>query len=250
MVDMATRKDTQKQFNDEMVKETWVYQKKYGFEINPRKQHEFWNVEADAFKHAFGGAIMSFRYGNWGSTLGGIYLENQTKNNPSDEWNMDSWNNDQGRKIAKEIIKEYGQDFYDKNPEKCEHIIAEKIMSKMRNGELITHPSDKRKYKGPLEITAKITKDYQDKQDSKRRAIGGATPVSNSNSSVVYKSTKPEISKPASQKFSDKIRENYRSKQNSSNESFSKIFKSFSSTQDRGKGHWVTMNGAHVFIEK
>ena len=36
---------------------------------------------------------------------------------------MDSWNNDQGRKVAQEIVKEYGKDFYDKNPEKCENII-------------------------------------------------------------------------------------------------------------------------------
>lgn len=40
-----------KEFNDEMVRKTWHYQKKFGFETNPRKGHEFWNVEADAFKH-------------------------------------------------------------------------------------------------------------------------------------------------------------------------------------------------------
>lgn len=29
--------------------------------------------------------------------------ESQTQNNPPGEWNMDSWNNNQGRKIVKDI---------------------------------------------------------------------------------------------------------------------------------------------------
>jgi len=32
----------------------------------------------------------------------------ETKNNPQGEWNLDSWNNHQGREIAKEIKQEYG----------------------------------------------------------------------------------------------------------------------------------------------
>lgn len=93
-IDMANNKQKQKIFNDEMVSKTWKYQKKFGFETNPRKGHEFWNVEADAFKHAFGGAMMYFRFGNLGSIAGGIFHESQTKNNPEGEWNMNSWNND------------------------------------------------------------------------------------------------------------------------------------------------------------
>ena len=109
---MASNKQKQKEFNDEMIRKTWYYQKKYGFNTNPRKGHEFWNVEADAFKHTFGSAQMYFKYGNLGSIVGGIYHENLTPNNPYNEWNMDSWNNDKGREIAQEIKKEYGINFY------------------------------------------------------------------------------------------------------------------------------------------
>lgn len=45
---MVKNKEVQKHFNDEMVRKTWKYQKKYGFETSPRKDHEFCNNEADA----------------------------------------------------------------------------------------------------------------------------------------------------------------------------------------------------------
>ena len=51
-----------------------------------------------------------------------------------------------------------------------------------------------------------------------------------------------------SQNFSDMIRQKYKSQQAENNKKFNKIFKSHS-TQSTGNGHWVTMNGAHVFIE-
>jgi len=43
----------QEEFNNDMVHQTWKYQKKFRFETSPRAGHEFWNNEADAFKHAF-----------------------------------------------------------------------------------------------------------------------------------------------------------------------------------------------------
>ncbi len=121
---LATSKQARKNFNDEMVRKTWQYQKKYGFETSPRQGHEFWNNEADAFKHTFGSADMYFNKGNWGSTIGGIYHEYETKNNPPEEWNMDSWNNNQGREIAAEIEKEYGKSFYDLPQKMRDDIIA------------------------------------------------------------------------------------------------------------------------------
>ena len=148
---MASNKQKQKEFNDEMVQKTWHYQKKYGFETNPRKGHEFWNVEADAFKHAFGSAQMYFKYGNLGSTIGGIYHENSTPNNPYNEWNMDSWNNNKGREIAKEIEKKYGKNFYNMSQQKRDDIIASNVMSRMKKGELITKPKDSRQYNGFIE---------------------------------------------------------------------------------------------------
>ena len=166
--EMRTNKDKQKEFNDEIVRKTGEYQKKFGFETNPRKGHEFWNVEADAFKHAFGSADMTFDMGSWGSLIGDVRHEYQTKHNPYGEWNMDSWNNSEGRKIAEEIKKEYGKKFYDLSEKEKSAIIATKVIMKMRNGELITNPADKRKFRGPLET---LIYKFTDKP------TGGAAPL-------------------------------------------------------------------------
>ena len=176
--------------------------------------------------------------------------ENKTKKNPRSEWNMDSWNNDQGRKIAKEIIKEYGEDFYDKNPEKCEQIIAAKTIVKMRNGELINHPDDKRKYKGLIEHLTKKNVIDDDKLKT-GTTTGQAAPISNSvkSTSITQPTVKTEKPKTSSQNFSDMIRQKYKNQQSKNNEKFRQIFSRHSSAQNTGNGHWVTMNGAHVFIE-
>lgn len=144
-------KELQKEFNDKLVQKTGYYQKKFGFETNPRKGHEFWNVEADAFKHTFGSAEMYIKYGAGWSTLFDIGHEYQTPHNPQGEWNMDSWNNHQGREIAREIQKEYGDNFMKLSQQQRDDIIASKVMDRMRNGQLITNPNDKRKYTGVTE---------------------------------------------------------------------------------------------------
>ena len=149
--EMVTKKQKQEDFKDDMVRKTWEYQKKFGFETSPRQGHEFWNNEADAFKHAFGSADMALDMGYLGSLIGDIYHEFKTKNNPYGEWNMDSWNNNEGRKIADEIKKEYGKTFDRLSDREKSAVIATKVMMKMRNGELITHPSDKRKFRGIIE---------------------------------------------------------------------------------------------------
>ena len=69
---------------------------------------------------------------------------------------MDLWNNQQGRRIADQIKKEYGQEFYKLPESKQDDIIADKVMQKMRKGELITHPSDKRKYKDVMGFASNI----------------------------------------------------------------------------------------------
>ncbi len=143
--------NSRKNYNDDMVKKTWHYQKKYGFETSPRQGHEFWNNEADAFKHTFAGADAYFKYGSAISKIGGIYHELETPHNPQGEWNMDSWNNHQGREITREIQKEYGDDFMKLSQQQRDDIIASKVMDRMRNGQLITNPNDKRKYTGVTE---------------------------------------------------------------------------------------------------
>lgn len=158
-------------FKNEMFNKTMHYQKQYGFEYNRNdKEHATWNNEADAFKHAFMQAVGSFRYGRGGSALGGWSHEvkgNVSHKQPQGERNMDDWNNRVGRDIADEIkdmIKNTGAKLTDKQKE---DIAAFKIMQRMRNGDLITHPNDKRKFE-----------DY-DRIMGKKRATGYAIPVSN-----------------------------------------------------------------------
>lgn len=166
---MATSKDKQKEFNDRMNRITSKYQRIYQFEVSKDKPgHSTWNNEADAFKHTFGSALMAFELGNFGSIAGGIIHEFQTQNNPKDEWNMDSWNNYQGRKIAEEIKKEYGEkNFRSFSQTKQEDIIAKKVMDKMKNGSLITHPNDKREYDNWFEKKVYDNKKQQDEKETK-----------------------------------------------------------------------------------
>lgn len=168
-------KEEQKEFNDEIVNKTWHYQKKFGFETSQRQGHEFWNNEADAFKHAFLSANLYFKYGNIGSKAFGIGHENQTPNNPQGEWNMDSWNNHQGREIASEIQKEYGDKFMKLSQQQRDDIIADKVMQRMRNGQLITNPNDQRKYTGIPENIVNSIKNIQEAKlpFTPTRGIGG-----------------------------------------------------------------------------
>ena len=162
--EMKNSEIKRKEFNDRMVKITNKYQKIYKFKIDKtRPGHEFWNNEADAFKHTFGSALMEFEMGSLGSLAGGIYHEYKTDNNPKDEWNMDSWNNREGRKIAEEIKKEYGEKEFRKLSQKeQEDIIAHKVMIKMKNGDLITNPNDKRRFKGFFEERAYLKKQKEE----------------------------------------------------------------------------------------
>lgn len=141
-------KKQQSDYSQKLDEKTMKYQRKFNFELNPLEGHRTWNVEADAFKHAYMGADLALNKGQIGSLAAGIFHENQTKNNPPGEWNMDSWNNAEGRKIAKEMKEEYGNKLKSLPEEHRDAVIASKIMLKMRNGELITNPNDSRQYKG------------------------------------------------------------------------------------------------------
>ena len=76
-------------------------------------------------------------------------------------------------------------------------------------------------------------------------STGQAAPISNTS---VWTKSQTEPPKTKSQNFSDMIRQKYKAQQAENNKKFNKIFKSHS-TQPTGNGHWVTMNGAHIFIE-
>ncbi len=232
----------QREYSERLDKKTMEYQRKYGFELNPSEGHRTWNVEADAFKHAFMGADLTFDYSNLGSFVLGIFHESQTPNNPQGEWNMDSWNNNKGREIAKEILKEYGNHVYKMSDKQRSDIIADKVMEKMRNGELITKPDDPRKYDGALENII---------NEIKNRWEGNLTGYA----SQVEPFTREQIGHMALEEFAKNekaIREQWGkmgipSEYDLSKEGKKSTSKSNGSNDTNGK--WVTINGNHVLIK-
>ena len=117
------------------------------------------------------GADMALNLGQIPSLAIGIYHENETPNNPRGEWNMDSWNNSKGREIAKEIQKEFGKNFSKLSKKQQDDIIAEKIMQKMKDGQLITNPDDSRKFNGFFE------KIFNNTADLSGKTTGQAAPI-------------------------------------------------------------------------
>ena len=121
------------------------YGEKYGLEKNTKKPG--WNDEVDAFRHTFMQAMLSLKIGETAARRLGTAWEVQgtmSREQKSNERNMDQWNNAIGREIAKEVQKEIS----DKKltPQEIEDIVAEKVYKHMKNGDLITNPSDKRKF--------------------------------------------------------------------------------------------------------
>lgn len=123
----------------------FVYGKKYDLQINPKTPG--WNDEIDAFRHCFSQALISLKFNeNFSEKFGTIYeMKNQIfdKQKP-DERNMDQWNNAIGREIAKEFQMEMKDKKY--STSEIEDIIAEKIIRRIKNGDLITNPNDERRY--------------------------------------------------------------------------------------------------------
>ena len=202
-------------YNNYIYEQTKKYQKKYGFEIG-EGSHDAWNNEADAFKHTFMSADMALKTNAGISKYKGDEHEIEGRNNmgqSSGEENMDRWNNAEGRKIAQKIAKEIKNPFVLKAyalSGRLEDRIAEEVMKKMRKGDLITHPNDKRKYTETL------------KKDSR-------TPA---------------------QKFSGEIKAKYHKMQEEHKRKYPVFRKSNASqSNSSGNGKWVTINGNHVFIE-
>ena len=233
----TAKKILQETFSSWMKKITKEYQKKYGFDMGENNDVT-WNNEGDAFRHVYMQAFLSIYMGeNVAEKLGNEHeTEGRVKNHQSsNEENMDLWNNNQGREIAKEINDElfrrygYKVDVIALYPT-IRKMIAAKTYKRMKVGKLITHPSDPRRY---------VPK------NKNGNTTGQAAPISNI---VTPPKPRTELKKTKSQNFSDIIRQKYKIQQTESNKTFNKIFKS-NSTQSAGDGHWVTMNGAHIFIE-
>ena len=139
-------KNPKEAFSNKMTNKTIKYQRKYKFEIG--ENNSTWNNEADAFKHTYMQAYLSLRTTEQIAKIIGDDHEKKggDRGQPSGEENMDKWNNQQGREIANEIIKEYGIIAKTYNDDKLGDIIAEKINQRMKEGKLITNPNDKRKF--------------------------------------------------------------------------------------------------------
>ena len=171
---MTKKKKSLTQFyNDEIYAKTKKYQKIYGFEIGTGS-HDAWNNEADAFKHTFMQADLSLKLNVGLSKLAGDdhELEGDLNHQPKGEKNMDLWNNEIGREISREIRKEYNRIEVIKhiNSGKMDDIIADKIMKRMKKGELITHPSDPRKYRTPAQkFSDEIKSRYHQMQEERKR---------------------------------------------------------------------------------
>lgn len=136
------------EFKNEMYEKTKYYQKKYGFKIGNGK-YDTWNNEADAFKHAYMQAVAQFNWGGFISGFGGYYheIEGLKNNQPIAEANMDLWNNEIGREIGQNIRKFTRGKLKSEYPkEVIENMIAEEIIRRMKNGDLITNPKDSRSY--------------------------------------------------------------------------------------------------------
>ncbi len=134
-----------KKYSSYIFNETKKYQKQYGYDIGTGK-HATWNNEADAFKHAFMQAQLSLWTGKHIAKGLGDFHEfqgNHSMGQTKEEYNMDNWNNEQGREIAREIIHQYGP-LATIPSEKINKIIAEKVVQRMKEGKLILNLNDKR----------------------------------------------------------------------------------------------------------
>ena len=166
-------KKSRADFNAEIAQKTDKYQQKFGFKkgTDPNRPTQ-WNNEADAFKHAFMQGVLYHRASkkaynttkdstnislpqNVQNTLGNMYsagigvfheAENLLSGDSVNESNMDLWNNDVGRETMKEIKNKLGNDIYNFQDEFVENLLANKIYEKMKKGELILTPNDKRQY--------------------------------------------------------------------------------------------------------
>jgi len=140
------QKNLRQQFNDYVDGQTMKYQQQYGFELNPKPGNRTWNVEADAFKHTFMQARLTF---DWSTpvakTLGDYheFVEGPRSKQPQHEKNMDLWNNRMGQRIGREVRRELrGQKI--RSQSEIDDIFAKKIMEQMKAGKLITDPNDPR----------------------------------------------------------------------------------------------------------
>lgn len=135
-----------KYFYSNYIGKSEKYGEMYGLKKNPIKPG--WNDEIDAFRHTFMQALLSLKIGETAARRLGTAYEihgDKADGQKSNERNMDQWNNAVGREIAREVKTTIEGKNY--TPQEIEDIVAEKVMKRMRKGDLITNPkTDQRKY--------------------------------------------------------------------------------------------------------
>lgn len=131
-----------------LTNDTEYYSTKYQL-YKYEKYNKGWNDCIDAFRHAYGSAKTFYLYREMFSNMGMTYHEiygNIFNNQDSKEENMDKWNNQVGYEIGKEVSEQLKGIRSKFNQQAIEDYIAEKVMQRMRAGDLITHPDDTRKF--------------------------------------------------------------------------------------------------------
>lgn len=129
-------------FAKRMVKDTLEYQKKYKFDAGKDGKTTY-NNEADAFKHAYMQWTLSTENGKYIAEKAGNYHDRK-EGDVIGERNMDLWNNKIGREVFLEMKEKYGIKLNPWTVDKYKDEAADRIMIKMKRGEMIIHPSDSR----------------------------------------------------------------------------------------------------------
>ena len=155
---------SRKKFNQVVLDATRKAQKKYGFDMTKKSYSlsSTHNNEADAFKHAYLSWLLSYKYGGdfVSEQLGNMH-ENEGNEYVRGEKNMDLWNNAMGREIAYDMKRELGGDYDLLGDDWASDYASRKIYEKMKNGELIIDPYDKRRYENlELELLTENDKVY------------------------------------------------------------------------------------------
>lgn len=142
---MSDKYMNREEFNKYIHNQTVKYQRQYGFEMGTG-EHATWNNEADAFKHAYMQADIAIHDNNFKAASLGYWHEFEGKETIPGERNMDLWNNKIGREVVQDMKQESGDSWKYMSEEMKKDMAAEKIVKLMREGELITHPSDPRRF--------------------------------------------------------------------------------------------------------
>ncbi|MBR1775717.1 hypothetical protein IJ750_01415 [bacterium] len=132
-------------FTNHMVAVTSKAIRRYGLEVN--EKGEAVDNEADAFRHTYMQCWLAYRFGDIVAKFLGDDHERGKDPDTDSSTNMDLWNNQIGRELAHEIKEEYGKDLSLFDSQFLENFTMQKVMEKIRKGEVITNPkTDKRKY--------------------------------------------------------------------------------------------------------